>query len=120
MIKEFFSLFIGKAYALDLISCEDGTMADPIVGCTNTPKALVNTQSELLGIILKSADAIVTIAVGLSVAMLIYGGIVYAISMGNEDKIRNAKNLLFWSTFGLIVTLLAKYIVTAILLIITQ
>ncbi len=120
MIKDFLSLIIGKAYAQELIPCKDGTMADPTVGCVETPKALVNTQSEILSIILKSADAIVTVAVAASVAILIYGGIVYAISMGNEDKIKTAKNIIFWSIFGLIVTLLAKYIVTAILVIITQ
>lgn len=120
MIKELLSFIIGKAYAQELIPCEDGTMADPIVGCTETPKAIVSTQSEILSIILKSADAVVTIAVAASVAVLIYGGIVYAISMGNEDKIKTAKSIIFWSIFGLIVTLLAKYIVTAILVIITQ
>lgn len=120
MIKDFISLIIGKAYAQELIPCEDGTMADPVVGCIETPKAIVNTQSEILSIILKSADAVVTIAVAASIAVLIYGGIVYAISMGNEDKIRTAKNIIFWSIFGLVLALLAKYIVTIILVLITQ
>lgn len=120
MIKDFLYLIIGKAYAQELIPCEDGTIADSVVGCTETPKAIVSSQSEILSIILKSADAIVTIAVAASVAVLIYGGIAYAISMGNEDKIRTAKNIIFWSIFGLIVTLLAKYIVNAVLVIITQ
>ena len=120
MIKTLLSLIIGKAYAQELIPCEDGTMADPIVGCIETPKAIVGSQSEILGIILKSADAVVTIAVAVSVAVLIYGGITYAISMGSEEKIKTAKNIIFWSIFGLIVTLLAKYIVSAVLVIITQ
>lgn len=120
MIKDILSLIIGKAYAQDLIPCEDGTMADAVVGCIETPKAIVSTQSEILGIILKAADAVVTVAVVASVGVLIYGGIVYAISMGNEDKLKTAKDIIFWSIFGLVVTLLAKYIVTAILVIITQ
>jgi len=122
MIKILFSLIIGRALAQNeaLIPCEDGSMADPIVGCTETPKAIVNAQSDLLAIILKSADALVSIAAAAAVAVLIYGGIVYALSMGNEDKIKTAKNILFWGIFGLIVSLLAKYIVITVLLIITQ
>jgi len=113
---------IGTAYAQgqNLIPCADGTMADPTVGCAEAPKAIVGTQSEILSIILKTADAVVMIAVIASVAVLIYGGIVYAMSMGNEDKMKTAKNVLFWGVFGLIVALLAKYIVSAILVIITQ
>lgn len=120
MLNKIWHTIVSNAYAQDLIPCEDGTMADPVVGCIETPKAIVNTQSEILSIILKAADAVVTIAVVASVAVLIYGGIVYAISMGNEDKIETAKRIIFWSIFGLIVALLAKYIVTAVLVIITQ
>lgn len=120
MIKELLTLIIGTAYAQNLIPCEDGTMADPTVGCIETPKAIVNTQSELLSIILKTADAVVTIAAVVSVAVLIYGGIVYALSMGNEDKIETAKRIIFWSVFGLVLALLAKYIVMAVLVLITQ
>ena len=111
---------IGRAYAQDLIPCEDGTLADPTVGCITTPKAIVHTQSEILSIILKSADTVVTIAAAGSVIALIYGGIIYATSLGNEERLKNAKGILFWSIFGLIVALLAKYIVSAILVIITQ
>lgn len=103
-----------------LIPCQDGTFADPAVGCTNTPAAIVNAQSDLLGIILKTADVVVSFAVVGAIITLIYGGIIYSMSMGNKDKIQKAKNILFWSVFGLVVALLAKYIVTAVLAIITQ
>jgi len=105
---------------ISLIPCDDGTMADATLGCANTPSAILSTQSSLLSIILKAADAIVTMAVALAVAVIIYGGIIYAISLGNEDKIKEAKNILFWSIFGLITALLAKYIVAAVLVLITQ
>jgi hypothetical protein len=120
-MSNWFSI-IGAAYAQgqNLTPCEDGTLADPTVGCVETPKAVVGSQSEILGIILKTADAVVMIAIMASVAVLIYGGIVYAMSMGNEEKLKTAKNILFWGIFGLIVTLLAKYIVSAVLLLITQ
>lgn len=117
----FWNLIIGTAYAQaqNLIPCADGTMADPTVGCPEAPQAIVNPNSDLLGVILKAAEALVMIAVVASIGFMIYGGIVYALSVGNEDKIKSAKNTLFWSIFGLIVALLAKYIVTAVLVIIT-
>lgn len=120
MIKEILTFIIGNAYAQEFIPCEDGTLADPTVGCTATPDAIMHTQSDILSIILKTADAVVTIVAVAAVAVLIYGGIVYALSMGNEDRIETAKRILFWSVFGLVLTLLAKYIVTAVLVIITQ
>ncbi len=104
----------------DLIPCQDGTLADPAFGCTDAPAAIVSTQSDMLSIILKTADVVVSFAVIGAIIIIIYGGIIYAISMGNKDKIQKAKNILFWSVFGLIVALLAKYIVTAVLAIITQ
>ena len=120
MIRELFTFIIGKAYAQEFIPCQDGTLADPTVGCTVAPEAIVHTQSDILNIILKTADAVVTIVAVAAVAVLIYGGIVYALSMGNEDRIETAKRILFWSVFGLILALLAKYIVMAVLVVITQ
>ena len=117
MLKE---LLISSAYAQEPIPCQDGTMADPSIGCIETPAAILSANSNLLGIILKVADGIVTIAVAIAVAVIIYGGITYALSLGSDSKIRQAKNLLFWSVFGLVVALLAKYIVAAILVLITQ
>lgn len=119
-MKNLSSLIIDEAYAQtnELIPCQDGSMADPSIGCAEAPSAIVNTQSDVLEIIMKTADAIVTIAVIAAVAVLIYGGIYYAASMGQEEKLKKAKNIIFWSIFGLIVTLLAKYIVRAILLLI--
>lgn len=120
MIKSLWTIIVSNAHAQELIPCEDGTMADPSIGCIETPAALVNTQSEILGIILKSADAVVSIAAAVSVIVLIYGGIIYASSAGSDEKIRKAKNIIFWSIFGLVVALLAKYIVSAVLVIISQ
>lgn len=125
MLKYLMYHIIGKAYAQaeeaagQLIPCKDGTYADPAVGCVSSPDAIVNAQSDLLNIILKSADVVVTIAVAGAVIAILYGGIIYTLSMGNEEKVKSAKNILFWSVFGLIVALLAKYIVTAVLIFIT-
>jgi hypothetical protein len=119
-MNRFFAFIIANAYAQGLIPCEDGTMADPAIGCPKTPDALISSQSSLLGLILKVADGVVTVAVGVAVLAIIYGAILYILSVGKEEKIKKAKNTLFWSTFGLIITLLAKYIVAFAIGFITQ
>lgn len=113
-------LFIKGAHAQSLIPCGDGTHADPSIGCVDVPAALVNPEADILNVILSIAEKLVDITVLASAAFLIYGGITYALSVGNERKIQTAKQVIFWSIFGLVLTLLAKYIVSAILLFITQ
>ncbi len=115
-----FNTFIKGAHAQTLIACSDGTYADPSIGCVEVPSALVSPEADTLSIILSIAEKLVDITVVASAAFLIYGGIAYALSLGNERKIQRAKRVIFWSIFGLILTLLAKYIVNAILLFITQ
>ncbi len=104
-----------KAYAQELIPCEDGTMANAEVGCSKAPESILSSQSTLLNVILKIANGLVTIAVGGAVIVLIYGAIRYTTSMGNEEKMESAKRTLFWGIFGLILALLAKYIVISII-----
>lgn len=120
MLKEFLTFIIGTAYAQELVPCEDGTLADPAIGCVQAPTAIMHSQSELLAIILKAAETVVTVAAAISIMAIIYGGIVYATSLGNEERLQTAKRTLFWSLFGLVLTLLARTIVSAILVIISQ
>lgn len=115
-----FKYFIKAAHAQELIPCEDGSYADPSIGCAQVPAALVNPDADTLSIVLSIAEKLVDVGVIASAGFLIYGGIFYALSVGNELKIQKAKRVIFWSIFGLILTLLAKYIVSAILLFITQ
>jgi len=116
----FLSYMIASAYAQDLIPCKDGTFADPSIGCVEAPDAIINSNSSLLSLILKVADGAVTLVAGIAAAFLIYGGIRYALSLGNEEKIKEAKNILLWSVIGLASAILAKYIVTYVLAVITQ
>lgn len=47
-------------------------------------------------------------AVGvLSVVMLIWGGILYTTSAGNNDKVKSAKNTILYAVIGLVVALFA-------------
>ena len=118
-MKSIFNYIIETAYANDLIPCPDGTMADPDMGCAKVPDALINSQSNIVEIILKIADGLLSFIVTLAIATIIYGGIRYVTATGNKNQIEIAKRIIFWSIFGLIVAILAKYVTVFVLGIIT-
>ena len=115
MFKASLTKIIETAYAKDLLPCPDGSMADPLVGCVETPGAVINPESNLVSIILQIADGALLLIVGLAVITLIYAGIKYASSVGNETGLSKAKRIIFWSIFGLITALLAKFVVGMVL-----
>lgn len=113
-MKQFINSFgnwldITKAYAQDLIPCPDGTMADPMIGCVTMPGSVANPESGIAELILQIASTFMAIVAIAAVVMLIVGGITYALSAGDDEKIRNAKRMMFWSIFGLIVALVARF-----------
>jgi len=115
MFKNILSYIIGKAYAQELIPCPDGSFADPSIGCVETPAFVLNPESSLLNIILSFVDTALLFVAGIATITLIYGAIRYAISLGNEESLGKAKRIMLFSVFGLIVALLAKFVVTTIL-----
>jgi len=119
MLEKIIIKIIETAYAQELISCPDGTMADPSIGCVETPGAIINPESNLVQIILKIANGLMAFVAGIAIAIIIYGGIRYAIASGDEEQIRKAKKIIFWGAFGLIVGLLAVFVTDFILDIVT-
>jgi hypothetical protein len=106
---------IATAYAQNLIPCQDGTFADPGIGCVKTPASLVSAESNLVQIILKFANGLMTFIAGVAIITLIYGGIRYTMAAGDENQIQIAKKIIFWSIFGLIVGLLAVFVTDLII-----
>ena len=102
-----------------LIPCPDGTMADPSIGCVKTPGTVVSPESGIAELILKISVTAMSLVIAAAVLMLIYGGIVYALAAGNDEKIHKSKQIMFWSVVGLIVALLARTLVVYILGIVT-
>lgn len=94
----------------NLIPCPDGTMADKSIGCITAPSSVINTESSVANLILKVANGLVSVVIGLSVIFLIYGGIKYVISVGNDEKIQESKRIIFWSLLGL-TTSITSYVV---------
>jgi len=108
-----------NVYAQNLIPCPDGTMADPTIGCVGTPANVVNPSSDLLEIILRFAATFTMFIAGAATIILIYGGIRYAMAAGDNEQIQNAKRMMFWAVFGLVVALLSRFVVQFILNVIT-
>lgn len=99
-----------KVYAQDLIPCQDGSFADPAIGCVQTPEAVVASETSAVELVLQIASVLMTVVAAAAVVMLIVAGIMYALSAGDEDKMRKAKRIILWSIVGLIVALLARFI----------
>jgi hypothetical protein len=119
MLNKILTKIIETAYAQNLISCPDGTMADPSIGCVKTPSSLIGAETNLAEIILKFANSLMAFVAGVAIITLIYGGIRYAIAAGNENQIKIAKKVMFWGVFGLVVGLLAVFVTNFILDIVT-
>lgn len=75
-----------------------------VTGTVNEPTQLITTALQYLMV------AIVVIAV----VMIIIGGIRYATSGGNADKVKTAKNTILYAVIGLAVALLALVIVNLV------
>lgn len=113
-------LNISKAYAQQLIPCADGTMADPSIGCVKAPAAVANPETGIAEVILNIASAFMGIVIFVSVILIIYGGITYALAAGDDTKISKSKRVIMWSIGGLIVAFLARAGAQFILGIVTQ
>ena len=112
-------LYAGLAYAQNLIPCPDGTYAEPSIGCVTTPGAVVAPESSIVDLILRVASIFMAVVAGVAVVALIFGGISYAMALGNDEKLQKAKRMIFWSIFGLVVALIARFGVQFVLSVIT-
>jgi len=55
--------------------------------------------------------AFLAIASALGVGMLIYGGIMYFLAFGSEERATTAKNIINWALIGLLVTVFSAMII---------
>jgi len=110
---------IDKAHAQELIPCPDGTMAEESVGCVKTPEAIVKPYTSMPELFLRLASILMNISVFAATVMLMYGAIVYVLSASDERKIQKAKRIMFWSLIGLVLALIARFVVNYFLGIVT-
>lgn len=104
-----------KVYAQNLIPCPDGSYADPSIGCVEIPGGVVTSEANAMELVLQIASILMTVVATVAVIMMIIGGITYALSAGDEDKMQKAKRIIFWSIVGLIVALIARFVAQAVI-----
>lgn len=68
-------------------------------------------ENSLVAILVNVARFLTYVGVGLSVLFMVWGGIRYITSNGNEDTASNAKQILINATIGLVVSIVAFTIV---------
>lgn len=99
------SLMAGKAMAL---SVQDGASAARADGM---PADLVGEN----GVFTRITNTILYAVGIISVIMLIYGGLRYILSGGDNKKVTDAKNTILYAIIGLIISILAFAIVNFVL-----
>ena len=99
------TLFAGKVMALSvregIEAAKTDEMPSDLLGANGVFTGITNTILYILGI--------------LSVIMLIFGGIKYALSAGDSKKVTDAKNTILYALIGLVIALLAYAIVNFVL-----
>lgn len=99
------TLIAGKAMALSLREGVEAAKTDEM------PSELLGDNGVITGI----TSTILYIVGIISVVMLIFGGIKYAISAGDSKKVTDAKNTILYAIIGLIITILSYSIVKFVL-----
>ncbi|MBU1178112.1 pilin [Patescibacteria group bacterium] len=109
-------------FALALLvpaAVDASTNSDPLKVLNETAKQSGQTSSrdlpEVVGNIIQWVLGIVGIVL---LVMFVYGGVLYATSAGNEDKVDTAKKVMLYAIIGVIIIALAfvltRYIISAL------
>ena len=99
------TLIAGKAMALSLREGAEAAKTDEM------PSELLGSN----GIFTNITNTILYVVGAISVIMLIFGGIKYAVSAGDSKKVTDAKNTILYAIIGLIITILSYSIVNFVL-----
>jgi hypothetical protein len=115
MLAISFMLFAPSAPSVGALTvCSDGTTVEDGAKCAEpegVPGCLFGDGCAFTNII----NTLLYVIGAVSVLMIIYGGIRYTISGGNEKDVLAAKNTIMYAIIGVIVALLAFAIVNFVL-----
>lgn len=94
-------------------------LAADIVGEINAPIGLVSEDTNVSEAIAQFANVLSGIAISIAVIALIYAGILWATSAGDEEKIDQAKRYIRMSIVGIIIVTsawsIARFVISAII-----
>jgi len=103
--------------ALSLVTFMPMASAALITGSDNPGEVAAATggETDLRALVLKMVNYALTFLGIISVIMVIYGGVTYVISAGNDDAVGNAKKIIQFALIGIVIILLSFVIVNAVL-----
>ncbi len=83
---------------------------------TNTPVTLTNPlgTTDIRLLVARLIKAVLSIIGVIALLMFVYGGVLWMISAGNEGMVKKGKDILLWTTLGIILIVSAYVIVNAL------
>lgn len=100
------SFFVDPAFATSLIDSSDNPSA--ISGATGGENNIKDLALTIVNFFLGFLGFIATL-------MVIYGGVLYVTSAGNEDNVGKAKNILLYAAIGIVIILASFAFINTIL-----
>ena len=98
------------------VRCPDGKSVDDLTSCNNIGSSNNNLNSNNL---MTTLNQIINVIIGIigfiAVIVIILGGVQYTTSAGDSGKVKKAKDTIMYGIIGLVVALLAYYIVNFVL-----
>jgi hypothetical protein len=117
MIKQaliVFALMVGAITVLSAIPAANAQLLTP----GDNPSVIANAtdnQTSLRGLVMTIINYFLGFLGLIAVIMIIYGGVTYVISAGNDEAVGNAKKIIMYALIGIVVILLSFVLVNAIL-----
>lgn len=117
LLKQALLVFALMAGALSLLSVLPVAGA-AILNPTDNPEAVASAtggESTLRGLILTIINYFLGFLGLIAVIMVIYGGVTYVISAGNDEAIGKAKKIIMYALIGIVIILLSFVLVRMVL-----
>ncbi len=92
-----------------------GLLLFAIVPCLVSADTSVDGKANIEQTILNITDFIIYISIGFAVMMYVIGGFLYMTAAGDTKKIESGKNIILYTTIGLVIILLAKAISSVVI-----
>lgn len=117
LIKQTLLVFALMVGAISIFSVLP-TAAAAILNPGDNPDAVSTAtggETSLRGLVLTVINYFLGFLGLVAVIMVVYGGVTYVISAGNDEQIGNAKKIIMYALIGIVIILLSFVIVRAIL-----
>lgn len=102
-------LVLGAMVVMPMVANGEGFWVD-----TKSQMGAASSTGNVTGILNKVIGFVLGFIAALAILMIIFAGLMYIISGGNDDKVESAKGYLMYAVVGLIVALLGYAIVSAV------